>query len=158
MTVLSADRQTQARHAGMQKYPVEAGETIYKGALVSIDDDGYLMPASDTAAHRVVGVADENVDNSGGADGALDCRVVSGRAFLFAASSITQAMLGDVMFVVDDQTFDETVTNGVPCGRLVEFVSTTLGWIFIPSGGLRKAGVTDSTWSSNEQAMLDDTI
>ena len=158
MTALAADRQTQARHAGMQKYPVEAGETIYKGALVTIDNDGYLMPAQDTAAHRVVGVADENVDNSDGSDGDLDCRVVSGRAFLFVASSITQAMLGDVMFVVDDQTFDETVTNDVPCGRLVEFVSTTSGYIFIPNGGLRKAGATDSTWSSNEQAMLDDTL
>src|SRR3990172_5752227 len=159
MTALAADRQTQSRHTGLQKYPVEAGEVIYKGAMVSVDDDGYLMPAQDTAAHRVVGVADEKVDNTGGADGAKDCRVVSGRAFRFAASSITQAMLGDLMHVVDDQTFDEGAgTNGVPCGRLVEFISTTEGWVYIPSGGVRKAGIADATYSANETAMLNDQL
>jgi len=160
MTALAADRNTQSREATLKSYPVEAGEKIYKGALVTIDDDGYLMPGQDVANHRCVGVADENVDNTGGADGAKSCRVMSGRAFRFAATSITQAMLGDVMYIVDDQTFDDAagVTNEVPCGRLIEFISTTEGWIFIPTGPLRKAGLTDSTYSANEQALIDDNL
>jgi len=155
MTALAADRNTQSKIGGIQVYPVEAGETIYKGALVTVDADGYLMPAQDTAAHKVVGVADENVDNSAGADGAKSCRVVSGRAFKFAASSITQAMVGEMMYVVDDQTFDDAVgTNGIKAGRLVQYVSTTEGWIHIPFGGLGLGIVTaDGSDAATTQAL-----
>ena len=160
MAALTANRNTESKLGDLMIYPVEAGEHIYKGAIVSIDDDGYLMPGADTASHRCVGVADEEVDNTGGADGDLNCRVVSGRKFRFAATSITQAMLGDAMFIVDDQTFDDAAgaTNDVPCGRLVEFISTTEGWIFIPKGGCRKASIADGAYSANEQAILNDLI
>ena len=160
MAALTADRNTQSKRGDLMIYPVEAGEVIYKGALVSVDDDGYLMPGQDTAAHRCVGVADEKVDNTGGADGALSCRVRSGEKYRFAATSITQAMVGDAMFIVDDQTFDDAAgaTNDVPCGRLVEYISATEGWIFIPKGGCRKASIADATYSANEQAILNDLI
>lgn len=137
MTALAADRNTQSKIGGIQIFPVDGGSTIYKGALVAVNAAGYLIPASDLANAKVVGVADEAVDNSAGADGALDCRVVSGRTFKFAASSITQAMVGEMMYVVDDQTFDDGVgTNGIKAGRLVQYVSATEGWIHIPFGGV----------------------
>ena len=143
MTALAADRNTQSKIGDLMIYPVEAGEVIYKGALVTVDADGYLMPAQDTSGHRLVGVADEKVDNTGGADGDLNCRVASGRKFRFAASSITQAMVNQVMYIVDDQTFDDgNGTNAIKAGRLVEFISTTEGWIFIPKGGTHEA-ITD---------------
>lgn len=159
MAVLTADRQTQSKEGNLKSYPVGV-DIIYKGALVCVDDAGFLVAAADTVNFRVVGVAEEQVDNSGGAAGDLNCKVRSGRAFRFAATSITQAMLGDAMFVVDDQTFDDAVgtTNDVPCGRLIEFISATEGWIFIPVGGCRKAGVADVTYSANEQAMLNDQV
>ncbi len=157
MTALATDRDTRAKDAGLLGYPVAATTTIWKGSLVCVSDTGFLVPAADTAAFRCVGVADETVANTG-ADGAKTCRVRSGKAFLFGATSITQAMVGDTMFAVDDQTFDETSTNGVPVGRLVQFVSTTSGYIFIPDGGLRKAGVADATYSANETAILNDVL
>jgi hypothetical protein len=155
MTALAADRNTQSKIGGIQIYPVEAGDIIYKGAMVAVDADGYLHPAQDAAAHKVVGVADEYVSNALGADGAVSCRVVSGRSFKFAASSITQAMLGEMMYAVDDQTFDDAIgTNAVKVGRLVQFVSTTEGWIFIPFGGLGLGIVTaDGSDAATTQAL-----
>lgn len=155
--VLTADRQTRSKKGDLMVYPVNALSQIYKGAIVCVDDDGFLVPGADTAAFRVVGVADENV-LGGAADGDVSCRVRSGEKYRFVATSITQAMVGDAMFVSDDQTFDETSTNGVVVGRLVEFISTTEGWVFIPKGGCRKAGVADATYSANEQAFLNDHV
>jgi len=158
MAALTVDRNTQSREANLKEYPVAASK-IFKGSIVALNDAGFAKAAADAANDRVIGVADEFVDNSAGAAGDKKIRVVSGRAFKFAATAITQALVGDVMYVVDDQTFDDAKgTNGVPCGRLIDFVSTTEGWIYIPSGGLRKAGIADVTFSANEVAMLDDTL
>lgn len=132
MALLTADRNTSSKEVGLKSYPV-AVDIIYKGSMVCIDSSGYLVPASDTSGlSNVVGVADENVDNSGGSAGDKNCRVRQARAHLFAASSIVQANVGDTMFVVDDQTFDNNDPgNGIRAGILVEFVSSTSGWILV---------------------------
>lgn len=138
MTALAADRNTASRQADIKSYPV-AVDIIYKGSLVCVNASGYLVPASDTSGLTgVVGVAAEKVDNSGGSAGDKHCAVESGRQYKFAATSITQAMVGDIMYVEDDQTVDDiggTHTNEIPAGVLVEYVGTTEGWIFIPQGG-----------------------
>ena len=140
MAALTKDRDTLRKDGGLRGYPVKGSTTIFKGSIVAVDDNGWALPAADAAAQRVIGVAAEKVINSG-ADGAKKIRVESGKDFLFNATSITQAMLGDRMHVVDDNTFDDAVgTNTIPCGRLVEFVSTTSGYIHIPMGGLIKGG------------------
>ena len=158
MAALAADRQTGSRAEGLDPYPVATAVTIFKGSIVAVNDAGFAIPAADAAAARVIGVADEKVVNAG-ADGAKIIRVRSGEAYDLAATSITQAMVGDIMHVVDDQTFDEaTGTNGVVAGRLMEFISTTRGMLFIPRGGCRKAGIPDGTYSANEQAILADTL
>lgn len=159
MAVLTADRNTQSREAEVKIYPVGV-DIIYKGALVAVDANGFLLAAADTAALRVVGVADEKVDNSGGSAGDLNCRVVSGRKFRFAATAITQAMVNQIMYVVDDQTFDDSLgTNGIKAGRLEEFISTTEGWIYIPKGGLSEGSVVadaDATYGQPEADLIND--
>lgn len=141
---LTADRNTESKIGDIAVYPVSATTQIFKGSLVMVDADGFLIPAADAANGRVVGVADENVDNDPGSDGDLSCRVVAGRKFRFAATAITQAMVNQCMYIVDDQTFDDSLgTNAIKAGRLIEFVSTTEGWIYIPKGGLHEA-ITDA--------------
>ena len=137
MTALAADANRKTRgNAGRQTgYLMAASQTIYKGALVMINASGLAVPATDAAAGIVVGVADEQVVSA--ASGSYWIKVRSGEAFLFAASSITQAMVGTAMYVVDDNTVDDAAgpTNDRPVGILEEFVSTTQGWVFIPAGG-----------------------
>lgn len=125
---LSADAQISRKESGLQSFPVEAATQIYKGAFVCLNTSGYLVAGSDTAAYRFVGVAYENV--LGTTQGALSCRVHTTGVFLKPATSITQAMVGRMMYLVDDSTFDESQTE-CAVGVLVSFVSTTSGWVDI---------------------------
>jgi hypothetical protein len=129
---LSADRNTSYREGVECEYPVKAATQIYAGSLVMLGSDGYAIPGADTASAKFVGVALENV-LGGATDGAKSIRVRRKGVFEFAATSITQAMVGDIMYIADDQTFDDAAgpTNDIPCGRLVKYVSATKGWIDI---------------------------
>lgn len=131
MTALAADRVTQKQLADEISFKMAAVK-IFAGALVAINASGYLAPAADTANFKVVGVAKETVDNSGGSAGDLSCKVETRIIAKFAASSITQAMVGTKMYVVDDQTFDDaTGTNSIVAGVLIEYLSATEGRIYI---------------------------
>ena len=131
MAALTENRETDRKDGVLLAVPVKGSTTIYKGAQCAFDANGYLVPAADTAGLKGGLVAYEKVDNSAGADGAVKCRVYRRGIFLFKATAITLAMVGDMMYVVDDQTFDDSVANGVMAGRLVDYVSATEGWIDI---------------------------
>jgi hypothetical protein len=61
-----------------------------------------------------------------GTNGGRQCRVISGVSVKTAFTSITQAMLGTLMCVVDDSTAaDATGTNSIKAGLLEEFISAT---------------------------------
>ena len=131
MAALTTDRVTQKQLADEISFKMAAVK-IFAGALVAINAAGFLAPAADAASFKVVGIAKETVDNSGGAAGDLSCRVETRLIGRFAASSITQAMVGTKMYVVDDQTFDDAVgTNSIIAGVLVEYISATEGRIYI---------------------------
>ena len=112
-------------------FPVYQAVKIYAGSLVCIGAaHGYAIPGADAAGNICVGVAAEQVDNTSGNSGDKWIKVWRKGIFELPATSITQAMVGDPMYVVDDQTFDETDPgNGVICGRLVKFISVTRGLI-----------------------------
>lgn len=140
MTALAASRNTKSREPGIRGYTVAAATTIYKGGLVAINAGGYLVPASDAANLVVVGVAFDDADNSAGANGDIKCRVQSGRSYLFDVSptALTQADVGNMTYVEDDQTVSADSndgTNAIDAGIVEEFVSATEGWIWIPLGG-----------------------
>lgn len=135
---LTADRQTDRKEIELQGYPMATNTVIYKGALVAINAGGFAIPAADVAGLLgVVGVAEEYVSNNPGANGAKKIRVRSGCAFDIAATSITQAMVNTVMFVVDDEEFDNASVNSIVAGTLIQYISATRGMLFIPLGGAR---------------------
>jgi hypothetical protein len=137
MGVLTADRITAAKDPGLKSYPM-GDDIIYKGGFVTLNTDGYAVAGQDSAGYKFVGVAVEQGDNAGGSNGDVWVRVYTEGVFLMAATSIAQANVGDMMYLVDDQTFDDaTVTNYIPVGILVEYVSATSGWVDIgPAVGL----------------------
>lgn len=136
MTALAADAQREKRGVGrVMTFPVDGGSVIYKGAIVAVNAAGFAIPAADAAGIAVVGVAAEKRDATGLADGVLKINVDCDCEFKFVASSITQAMVGLVpMTVVDDNTVDDAAgpTNDIAVGKLTEFLSTTLGWVYVP--------------------------
>ena len=154
---LSADRITKTKDPKLKSYPVKTATTIYAGSIVAVDGNGFALPAADAANLKVVGVAQKQVVNAG-ADGALSVNVETDILAEFAASSITQAMVGKVMYVVDDQTFDDAKgTNGVKAGRLAEFISTTKGYLHIqPAGPGCVVADADATYGQPEADLIND--
>jgi hypothetical protein len=135
MAGLTKDRATPYRDGIEIEFPVAANIKIYAGSLVCANTNGYAAPASDTAGLKFLGVALEQMDNTGGANGAKKVRLRRTGTFEFDALSITQAMVGTAMYVVDDHTIDDAAgpLNDVRVGLLVKYVSDTKGWIDISS-------------------------
>jgi hypothetical protein len=133
MAALTQDRPTTYRDGIEVEYPVATDTRIFAGSLVCVNTEGYAVPAADTAGYVIVGVAQEQADNRGGANGAKQVRLRRSGVFKFDAASITQAMVGQPMYVVDDHTFDdaEGPTNDIRVGVLVKYSSATQGWIDI---------------------------
>lgn len=144
MTVLSADRETARKEAGY-KSMLMGTDIIYKGGMVTRNTDGDVVAGQASAGMKFAGVAAEKVDDSAGA-GTKVCKVYTEGLFLLVATSITQAMVGRMMYLTDDQTFDETPAAGaaIPCGILVEYVSTTSGWIDIGPAVAKEAVETEN--------------
>lgn len=156
---LAADRLTVTKDRGLKAYPVKGSACIYDGAMVCLDSSGFAIPAADAASNRVVGIARGRADNSGSAtDGAINVYVESPVIAKFAATSITQAMVGQMMYVVDDQTFDDTIgTNAVKAGRLVEYVSNTEGWIEVDKTWVgAKTADADATYGQPEADLINE--
>lgn len=138
MTALAAYRNTKNKGAiRQQRYPVKASTTIYGGAIVMIDSAGFARPAAALASNQgCVGIAQSTVVGTA-VDGAVDVVVDEG-VFLLDATSITQAMITQKMYAQDDHTVDETQGSNQPLvGTLVDFVSTTSGWVHISAPSTR---------------------
>lgn len=110
MAALTADRNTPRRERGIESHPVKGATTIHAGALVCLDATGQLVPGALATGLIARGRADEKVANDG-ADGAVRCNVRQG-IFRWnnsaAADAITRAEIGDLAYIVDDQTVAKT--------------------------------------------------
>ena len=143
MTALSADKQLELKDGVELPAPVYRAVKIYGGALVSVNATGYLVPGSDTAGQIFHGIARERKDNTLGSDGDLTCRVLRrGLVKCILNTAITQANVGDNVFLVDDQTVDlaGNCTNDIFCGIIAEYIDTTHAWIDIEPA-IRQADV-----------------
>ena len=106
--------------------------TLVKGELVGIlNADGLAVKAvSGATVVWIAGIAAETkTSGTGGADW---IQVEYDREYLFAATSITQAMVGDPMLIVDNNLIDETSAGSAVVGKLTEYVSNTSGWVYVP--------------------------
>ena len=112
---LTADRNTPMKDGQLVVVPVAANAVIYAGALVVADANGYAAPGSTATGLTYLGRAEEQVDNTGGANGDKTVEVRRGKAFKFkndGADPVTQASLGGVCYIVDDDTVAATDGTG----------------------------------------------
>lgn len=136
MAALAAGRITQTKgHLRRQTYKVAANAIIFAGGMVCANATGFAIPAADTAGiSRVLGVATASVNNTGGADAAVSVTVEYGGQFLLvAAAGITQADVGRLAVVADDQTLTDAAagTNDIAVGLVREFVTGGFAWVDI---------------------------
>ncbi|MEW6595657.1 MAG: hypothetical protein AB1413_12385 [Thermodesulfobacteriota bacterium] len=108
---LTADRNTTMKDGELISVPVAANVKIYAGALVAANATGYATPGATATTLTYLGRAEEFMDNTGGADGAKSVLVRRNKAFKFknsGADAVTQAELGKVCYIVDDETVAKT--------------------------------------------------
>lgn len=115
MAALAQERLTDRKNDGVvRSLPVKAGVKIYLGALVALNA-GFAAPGATAVGRLAIGVAEETIDNTGGADGAVRVRVreCEGKYGNSAAGdAIAQADVGKDCYIVDDQTLAKTDNTG----------------------------------------------
>ena len=123
MTALVAERNTSERVGTIEQHPIKANVKIFKGSLCVIDA-GYLAPGRSATGLLVAGRAEDTIDNTVGAAGALTVPVKRGK-FRWGNSAagdlIAQANVGALCYIVDDQTVALTDGTGTrsSAGKIV---------------------------------------
>lgn len=130
MAALAEDRSTEEREGRYRTYKVKGGVKIYAGSMACVDANGLAVPAADTAGLIFVGRAESQIDNTAGSDGDLTITVRRG-TFNWGATGLTDANVGDAVFVLDDQTvgISSGSVNKVFAGVISEVVSATSAWV-----------------------------
>ncbi|OYZ03493.1 MAG: hypothetical protein B7Y42_00510 [Polaromonas sp. 28-63-22] len=139
MPALIADRDTTRRDNLVRNFPVKGAVKLFAGSLVCLDATGFAVKGAASTTLKAVGRAEEQVDNTAGADGALRVPVATG-IFRFANSAagdlIALADVDSVCFVVDDQTVAKT--NGAGTRSQAGIVrDVDAGGVWVEIGGAR---------------------
>jgi hypothetical protein len=139
---LTSDKQIERTDGVQLAFPVNGTSKIYAGALVCVDADGYLVPGADTAGLIFVGWATQQRDNTSGDDGDQVCVVQRRGLVRCDIASVTQANIGDSVFLVDDETVGlaATTTNDIYCGIIAGYIDATHVWVDIEPA-IRQADV-----------------
>lgn len=134
MTDLTQDKKIEYREGVELSIPVDDGDKIYAGAFVCVNAAGYAIKGGDTSGAIFVGISREYADNTDGLDGAINVRVMRRGLFKMEfATAITQANVGDNVFLADDNLVDVAgnVTYDIFCGIIAEYIDTTHAWVDI---------------------------
>lgn len=124
MAALNSPRDTLevSNHAKALVLPVKGGTTIYQGAIVVLDANGYAIPGKKAADLTTAGRAEETVVNNG-ADGAAVICVTRG-VFICentatAANKVTAAHILKPCYLEDDQTVTALATGSSAAGLVI---------------------------------------
>jgi hypothetical protein len=123
---LSADYSAKRQGSDVYSGKVKASTTIYAGSLVvRLTASGLLQPGADATATHFAGVAKNQVTGNAAGTSTLDLYKTGTYEFTCAAATITS--IGVTAFVSTDDTVAAfaTPTNKTPCGKIVDYVSST---------------------------------
>ena len=124
MAALTKERDTTEimQDAKFLYLPVKGGTTIYQGALVALDANGYAIPGKKATGLTAAGRAEETVENKG-ADGEAFIRVSRG-VFVFNNTATTSNKIGAAhvlkpCYIEDDQPVTALATGASAAGLVV---------------------------------------
>jgi hypothetical protein len=150
MTALTEGRNTPSRAGEATQGPVAAAVCCYEGGIAVRDSAGNLKPGVTATGLVAVGVFAARADNSSGSAADINADCARG-VFRFGNSSagdaIAKAEIGDVCYIVDDQTVAKTSdTNQRSPAGIVQDVDAEGVWVAIgydalvaPAGALLAA-------------------
>ena len=105
--------------------PVAAATKVPGGTLAFFNTSGYATNVIANGANKLLGVAHNTADNSGGANGDETVEYWRRGQFEFAIAAATQADIGKKVYAVDNDTVSKTSTNQTYVGTISEVVSAT---------------------------------
>ena len=148
---LSTDRDTPTREGGAISL-TQGSNVIYRGSLVAVNSSQLVVPASDATGLKVIGRAEKRQDNTGTSYVATRAIEVKRGIFRWAnGGSFTDAHIGDLAFVSDDQTVcaAASATYDIIAGVIID-VDADGVWVDTHHIGSQGAGsLTTLTTSSN---------
>lgn len=108
---------TEMRDGELMPVLLKAGATVLEGTLAVVNADGYAVDNASVGGVGLIclGIWDNSASNVGGLDGDVLALVRRKKQFLlanFATDPVTQASLGDVVYVEDNQTVRKTDGTG----------------------------------------------
>ena len=118
---------TEMRDGELMPVALKAGAAVLEGTLAVVNADGYAVDSANAAGAGLIclGVWDNSAHNTG-SDGDAVAMVRRKKQFLLANSAtdpVTQANLGDMVYVADNQTVSKTDGTGArsAAGRFMGF-------------------------------------
>jgi len=135
----NADRLGKDAVIELLKVPLKANAKVWAGGLAATDASGYGIEATGATGQTIIGIWEQSIDNTGGANGDKTGEVRRG-TFAFnnstAGDAITQADFTKVVYVADDNTVAKTDNSGarVAAGRMLQL--TTDGRVLVQVGVL----------------------
>lgn len=133
MAAVTKNRNTPERGGSRRGFGIAAAKVCFAGAIAAVNSSGYAQPGTAAVGLKCVGRFAEYVDNSAGADGDLNVDVENG-IFRYensaAADEITLADVGNIAYIVDDQTVAKTNAGGTrsPAG-IIDDVDSAGVWV-----------------------------
>lgn len=123
-----ADRQTPRRDLGLIRVGVKANAIVLAGHIAVIDATGYAEQGKTATDLTYLGVFDETIDNTGGADGDVFVLVRTHAAFLLdnsGADAVDQASVGKKCYIHDATTVCKTSAADTKseCGVVLEITN-----------------------------------
>jgi len=124
MSALTSERDTVEISNGARclVLPVKGATTIYQGAIVALDANGYAIPGKTAEGLIAAGRAEETVINAG-ANGAASVRVTRG-TFVFDNTATVANKVGIThvlgpCYIEDDQTVTALATGASIAGKVI---------------------------------------
>lgn len=134
MAALSQERDTTRRDGHQGVAPVAAATKIFGGGIVCMSAAGFATKGATSTTLKALGVAQQTVDNTGGANGDLGVPYRRDGWYRFAnsaaADAIALADVGASAYIVDDQTVAKTSgTNTRSVAGVIRDVDERGVWI-----------------------------
>jgi len=131
---LAADKQVPFMAGEVFSYPVAATTHIYAGSMVVLDSAGNAEPATLATGKMSVGIAQEEVNNTGAA-AAKHVTVRVGVQKVAKNGAMTKTSIGDIVYLYDDEKVQTSATSASAAGRLVQVDADGGMWVdfFSPS-------------------------
>lgn len=155
MAQLTKDTPLVQELGSVAEVPVKASTKIYEGSAVGIDAaSGYARPL--VAGDRFVGFAESQADNSAGANGAINVRVIAHGRVKQSIGSLVVTDIGKPVYASDGATFTLTQGANSYVGVVTRFTASGVGIISYDAeiGGLITE-LTDSTTGTADDTVAD---